>query len=302
MSHRPSPRPGTQFPFFQYTSHLSIHTLLLTFTGVFLPAGTLLITPLPPQQSSLDKPQHRLLEPITASPVWTLIWLCAGTTACLAWWAGLMREWWGTYPHQGQGNTEKTKLSSALDTIARAEGKTQVSALRNAWANTIAASLLFHVLMVLFGAPISSHVAHTYLSSLLLSILTVFVPSYALSLPSISFLYSTKNAADSQWSKLFFGQKLETAVERALVFPVFASFVGCWAGAIPIALDWDRPWQAWPLTPAYGALVGYLLGSWSSLFVNAMLFFASHDYTEKIPSVSDSTVTTKKKKKKKKDE
>ena len=37
--------------------------------------------------------------------------------------------------------------------------------------------------------------------------------------------------------------RLNTAVERALVFPVLGSFLGCWAGAFPIPLDWDRPWQ-----------------------------------------------------------
>ena len=96
--------PATsQFPYFQYASLLGTHTLLLVFTAIFLPAGTVLITPLPPQQSSLDKPQHRLLEPITANPVWTLLWLCAGTVACQSWWAGWMRQLWATYPHQLEG-------------------------------------------------------------------------------------------------------------------------------------------------------------------------------------------------------
>jgi len=36
---------------------------------------------------------------------------------------------------------------------------------------------------------------------------------------------------------------------------------GSWIGVIPIALDWDRPWQAWPLTPAFCAIGGYIVAS-----------------------------------------
>ena len=38
-------------------------------------------------------------------------------------------------------------------------------------------------------------------------------------------------------------------VERALVYPVIGTALGCWSGAFPIALDWDRPWQVGPATP-----------------------------------------------------
>jgi phosphatidylinositol glycan class F len=112
----------THFPYFQYTSLLGTHTLLLAFTAVFLPAGTVLVTSLPPQQSSLDKPQHRLLEPITANPLWTLLWLCAGTSACQAWWAGWMRHLWTTCPHQGDGSG----AGAEVDAPQVGEGKIKV--------------------------------------------------------------------------------------------------------------------------------------------------------------------------------
>lgn len=32
-------------------------------------------------------------------------------------------------------------------------------------------------------------------------------------------------------------------LELALVAPAFGAMIGCWLGAIPIPLDWDRPWQ-----------------------------------------------------------
>ncbi len=37
-------------------------------------------------------------------------------------------------------------------------------------------------------------------------------------------------------------------------------FVGGWLGAIPIALDWDRDWQAWPITVLVGCYGGWAAG------------------------------------------
>jgi len=28
-----------------------------------------------------------------------------------------------------------------------------------------------------------------------------------------------------------------------MVYPAIGTVIGCWLGVIPIALDWDRPWQ-----------------------------------------------------------
>lgn len=38
--------------------------------------------------------------------------------------------------------------------------------------------------------------------------------------------------------------------------------IGAWIGSVLLALDWDRPWQAYPLTPAFGMLLGYSIGSY----------------------------------------
>ena len=31
-------------------------------------------------------------------------------------------------------------------------------------------------------------------------------------------------------------------------------------GAIPMALDWDRDWQAWPCTVVWGVVIGWAVG------------------------------------------
>lgn len=36
---------------------------------------------------------------------------------------------------------------------------------------------------------------------------------------------------------------MNTTAERAVAYPVFGTLCGCWIGVIPLALDWDRPWQ-----------------------------------------------------------
>jgi GPI ethanolamine phosphate transferase 2/3 subunit F len=37
-------------------------------------------------------------------------------------------------------------------------------------------------------------------------------------------------------------------------------FVGGWLGAVPIALDWDREWQKWPVTVLVGVYLGWAVG------------------------------------------
>lgn len=58
------------------------------------------------------------------------------------------------------------------------------------------------------------------------------------------------------------------------MYPAIGAVCGAWAGAYPIALDWDRPWQAWPLTPAFGAILGYILGSFNAIFVGAVYYWS----------------------------
>jgi hypothetical protein len=49
------------------------------------------------------------------------------------------------------------------------------------------------------------------------------------------------------------------------------AMLGAWLGAIPIPLDWDRPWQQWPLTCVYGVLSGSTLGHVAGIAVVAWM-------------------------------
>jgi len=145
----------------------------------------------------------------------------------------------------------------------------RLTSLKNAWLATIASSLAVYALLVLFGAPLLSHSLHTYLLACFMSLLTVYTPAYALGMPFF--------APDSKlpfiritWIRLFVELSPRTPVERAMVYPAVGAVLGCWTGAFPIALDWDRPWQAWPLTPAFGATLGYIIGTLGAVIVTAV--------------------------------
>ena len=41
---------------------------------------------------------------------------------------------------------------------------------------------------------------------------------------------------------------------------------GAWLGAIPTPLDWDRPWQRWPVAPVVCASIGFVAATWAAVF------------------------------------
>jgi hypothetical protein len=47
---------------------------------------------------------------------------------------------------------------------------------------------------------------------------------------------------------------------RGSALPAALSLAGSWAGACAAPLDWDEPWQAWPVASTYGSVGGLLAG------------------------------------------
>lgn len=96
------------------------------------------------------------------------------------------------------------------------------------------------------GAPATTHLPHTLLLAVHLSILTT--------LP----LFYTHGVSSSAWYEI-----------TCLYLPFdgagawggsIGAIVGAWLGAVPIPLDWDREWQKWPVTVLMGAVGGWALG------------------------------------------
>lgn len=123
---------------------------------------------------------------------------------------------------------------------------------------SILASLLLSIpvfiTVILFGAPLSSHVYETFLLSIHLSIL-IFYPLlvlYKMDTDKFSLIFQL----DHIYRVIFSNQILLSS---------FFSLIGCWLGVLPIPLDWDRPWQQWPITLLTGAYIGSFSGGLISI-------------------------------------
>jgi len=47
-------------------------------------------------------------------------------------------------------------------------------------------------------------------------------------------------------------------LDAALYLNSLLSLGGAWAGAAPIPLDWDTPWQVWPVSCCLAAMAGHI--------------------------------------------
>uniref|UniRef100_A0A0D9VP24 Uncharacterized protein n=1 Tax=Leersia perrieri TaxID=77586 RepID=A0A0D9VP24_9ORYZ len=55
------------------------------------------------------------------------------------------------------------------------------------------------------------------------------------------------------------------AVDYMISAPAHGAVIGAWLGAWPMPLDWERPWQEWPICVTYGSVAGHLIGMTISL-------------------------------------
>lgn len=110
------------------------------------------------------------------------------------------------------------------------------------------------VVLILFGAPLASGIKETYVLAWHISMIVIqpLLVSYKLDY--------------KQFLTVF---KIEKTYRVILSNPVLSSsflgVVGTWLGVVPIPLDWDRPWQQWPITLLCGAYGGAFLGTVISL-------------------------------------
>jgi len=100
------------------------------------------------------------------------------------------------------------------------------------------------ILTILLGAPLTSHLPHTFLFSLHLAILTT---------PPLFYTHGVSGAA---WRQMI---SVSAPFDEVLGAAV-GGVVGAWLGAVPIPLDWDREWQRWPVTVLVGGVGGWAVG------------------------------------------
>ncbi|CAE6433589.1 unnamed protein product [Rhizoctonia solani] len=279
--------PYALFPLSRYASLLGSQTLGLGFTLGMLPRTRVLQPELASlfgtlnvPKTSQDHPQHPFLIPLTDSPARTIFWLCAGSLVLIGWGAGSLRIWHkASDPKQSDSTEQSGTTNSAPEKVVLG-----TKALQDALMAVGFTSPLLFALLVLFGAPMNSHSISTAFLAILLSILTVWTPAYTFGLPSITSQTLKAEERRQKWIGLFLEFSARSPVDRAVVFPAIGAIIGCWLGALPMPLDWDRPWQAWPLTSAYMAVIGHLIGSGASLAVSIAQFLLIEAQLEKTAS------------------
>lgn len=113
---------------------------------------------------------------------------------------------------------------------------------------TVLSIVLFHVIAVLYGAPLTESFSETFHLATLLAATTV--------MPCLTII----GADAAALVRVFAHNKPELGLECCVWITTSSSIVGAWFGAFPIPLDWDRPWQAWPVSCIIGTLLGYGMG------------------------------------------
>uniref|UniRef100_A0A5K3FK39 Phosphatidylinositol-glycan biosynthesis class F protein n=1 Tax=Mesocestoides corti TaxID=53468 RepID=A0A5K3FK39_MESCO len=112
-------------------------------------------------------------------------------------------------------------------------------------------SFIVHITFILFGAPVFSNVLETLCLSLWFAFLS-----------GAPFLWqyepTTKNIRRVLWDA-------STPHEYFACCSFWGTLVGTWSSAFVLVLDWDRPWQAWPIPCVMGAVIGFSLGFFAFL-------------------------------------
>lgn len=121
--------------------------------------------------------------------------------------------------------------------------------------NIVVLVLLFvtiYIVAVLFGAPVFSDFQETCMFSLITTTFTA--------LP-LCLYFGADNTVNMFLSITSFEG---SDVQKLFMLKLRLTLFGAWLGAIVIPLDWNRPWQDWPIPCNVGAIAGYMVGSFLS--------------------------------------
>jgi GPI ethanolamine phosphate transferase 2/3 subunit F len=96
----------------------------------------------------------------------------------------------------------------------------------------IPATLVFYTIIILFGAPLTTHTPQTLLTAIHIALFSTYPLSSSISLSSenVRQLVTLEYIPDVDTLKWTYWGGIGT-------------ILGAWLGAVPIPLDWDREWQ-----------------------------------------------------------
>ncbi|KCV69722.1 hypothetical protein H696_04128 [Fonticula alba] len=119
-------------------------------------------------------------------------------------------------------------------------------------------ALLLDIVSILLGAPFVIGSPSTFVWS-------VFAASLA-SAPLVE--TSSPGLGFSEIVDFILGRNLNSIFKKA-AWRIFAgTLLGAWVSVAVVPLDWERPWQAWPIPAVYGAVAGHLLGAVFALLMD----------------------------------
>ncbi|KAL0833057.1 hypothetical protein ABMA28_001170 [Loxostege sticticalis] len=139
--------------------------------------------------------------------------------------------------------------SSDIQAKKNKASKSRVSDILKSFVFLLVVLFSYFVGIILFGAPLLECHEETLMLAALMTLLTVF--------PLIA---HTGVEASMQ---LVFGIKTygKDTIIQMLINNSLLTVCGAWLGAVVIPLDWNTPWQQWPIPCYLGAVGGYVLSN-----------------------------------------
>lgn len=120
-------------------------------------------------------------------------------------------------------------------------------------------TILFYIVEVLLGAPFFSKHYETFTLAFLLSTLTILPCCLYLGSESVPILITS----------LTFYEGSE--IYEIFLFHIRLTIFGAWLGAVLIPLDWNKPYQEWPIPCYFGAIAGCFVANFVS-FISITFF------------------------------
>ncbi|MBW0487664.1 hypothetical protein O181_027379 [Austropuccinia psidii MF-1] len=256
------------FPKTKYFSIVPLHLAFSIFAIYYLPSKYLNARP--------DQDHGGFVDSLVRCPYQSLFVMNVGLVSVQIWFSSYLRSWRKASLNTTTASKQPSKTHPKLDLhkvwsdfgARKVDPRVSTALLELALLLqetvliTFLATFAIHVLMVLLGAGLVRDGGKTFLLATMLSILAIFPPAFVIGW--------NQSREKQTWIRLFSSLQPKNELELALLCPAFGACLGCWLGAFPIPLDWDRPWQTWPITCVVGTSIGHACGTITAMILCAL--------------------------------
>lgn len=143
-----------------------------------------------------------------------------------------------------------------LKICPKKKGRSNILTVLGVYIASLLAAFPIFIMIILLGAPITVLLEETFLLSCHVSLIVVAPILTIYPFNETLFQFATAqvgNLTDHPYYTVSLG-----------------AVIGTWLGAIPIPLDWDRPWQQWPITLVVGCYMGASVGAIIGMYLNSL--------------------------------